>query len=172
MRSPAGRLVALGLVTLGPIAAGGCGAGEDAGYSSLAWDRPPHLYRASGGGTDRVLVGRVRNNSLRELTIEARRLRVLDADGRPLDTTGEFTVSLAHSLYGAYQRPTPFPLEERRRLGLIATIRPGLTAPLVVAFRPRGDERPPLRLDDGKGSLPIPSRVEGTAGTAGPPVTQ
>ena len=151
-----GAAPALALVLLG-----GCGGGDDNGgrFGPLEWEKQPLVSRATNLRSDRVLVGNVRNESFREVKLDAGNLMVRDSEGRRLRANAQFTAAFAHGLYGAYQKPNPLPEEERRRLGQIVTIKSGSTAPLVVAFRLRRGIRIPLRVDYGKGFLPVPSRA-------------
>jgi len=149
-----GAAPALALVLLG-----GCGGGDDKGgrFGPLEWEKQPLVSRATNLRSDRVLVGSVRNESFREVKLDAGNLTVRDSDHRRLRANARFAAAFAHGLYGAYQKPNPQPDEERRRLGQIVTIKSGKTAPLVVAFRLRRDTRTPLRVDYGEGFLTVPS---------------
>jgi hypothetical protein len=140
-----------------PVAA--CGQERDLGAGRLVWAKSPVLVRATNLPTDRVLIGTVRNNSLRPLRLVARDLRVRDARGRMVSAFAQFAAAFVHGLYGAYQRPDPLPEEELRRLGLLVRIDPGRTAPLVVSYRLRPRLAMPLAVDYGQGSLPIPLRA-------------
>jgi hypothetical protein len=148
------------LPVLAAVAVGGCGGGDRRfGEGTLVWAKPPALVRASNLATDRVLLGTIRNNSLRPLSLTASKLRVRDARGREVTAFAQFAASYAHGLYGAYQRPDPLPEEELRRLGLVLRLDPGKTAPLAVSFRMRRGLAGPLSVDYGQGVLPIPARA-------------
>jgi hypothetical protein len=154
------RPAALALAAAALVWLGGCRDGEDQrGTGPLSWTEPPVVQRTTQVRADRVLAGRVRNDSLRDLELDARELSVRDSDGRGLRVYAQFSPSFAHGLYGAAERPHPLPPEELRRLGLILSLRPGKITPLVVAFRVAREARPPLHIDYGKGLLPVPSRV-------------
>src|SRR5438105_4141640 len=100
------------------LAVAGCGGGGgDRGHEALVWDKRPHIFRVSRLPQDRVLVGAVRNDSTRVLRLKAADLRVRDAGGRTLETSALFLASYAHSLYGAFQKPHPYPELELHRLG-------------------------------------------------------
>jgi hypothetical protein len=107
-----------------------------------------------------VVIGTVRNDSFKDVKLDASKLTVKDGDGRPLRSSAQFAASFAHGLYGAYQKPNPLPPDELSRLGLRVTIRPGQSAPLTVAFRVRRETRQPVRIDYGEGLLPVPRRAE------------
>jgi hypothetical protein len=145
------------LAAVAVIALAGCG-GDEGGRGTLVWQGKPTLVRATTRPADRVLIGTVRNDSLRPVSLTARKLRVRDARGRPVPAFAEFAAAYAHSLYGAYQRPDPLPEDELVRLGLLVRIDPGKTAPLVVSYRLHRRLKLPLAVDYGQGFLPIPAR--------------
>lgn len=142
----------------------GCGAAPGGQFGSLGWVESPHVFRPERLPDDRVLIGEVRNESLRELALTAKDVRVRDASGLVLDSSAQFTNSFAHGLYGVFQRPDPLPPEEITRLGLAVTLAAGKSTPITVAFRLTNDAEPPFEVDYGVGALPVPEKVEPTAG--------
>ena len=156
----------LSVLVLGAAAlagATGCSGGNEDGdtrrVGPLSWTDPPRVVRPGRLKSDRVMIGTVRNDSSRDVTLAAEDVGIRDRDGRRLPGNARFAAAFAHGLYGAYQRPDPLPPNELRRLGLTVSIRPGETAPLVVAYRLKRTTQPPLRVDYGNGLLPVPRRV-------------
>ncbi|HVE67076.1 MAG TPA: hypothetical protein VNB64_00705 [Solirubrobacteraceae bacterium] len=137
---------------------GGAGAGESR-TGELVWEREPLVFRVRRIPTDRVLVGRVRNDSLRPLDIRSADVGVRDGGGRRLRSFAQFTESYVHGIYPAYQKPDPLPADEQERLGLIVRILPGDSAPLVVSYRTTPRDRGRLRVEWKRGSLPVPTRL-------------
>lgn len=149
-------------VALAAALAAGCGGSKDAtpDRGPLAWVGTPQVFVASSSGDERVLMGQVRNRGLREeMTFDAEKLVVRDAQGREVESQGRFIATYAHGLYGAFQQPSALPESELRRLGLRVRMKPGTDRPLYVAFRLRPGLKPPLRIDYGSGSLPVPEKV-------------
>lgn len=138
----------------------GCGGDDNnSGVGDLRWERPPSLVLTPGLPRDRVVVGTVRNDSLRPIELAAARLRVVDRRRRRLRTQAQFAAAYAHGLYGADYRPKTPPADEQRRLGLVISLDPGENAPLTVAYRLARDTDGPLAIDYGTGSLPVPRRI-------------
>lgn len=138
---------------LAALAVAGCGGGEDSqgGDRALVWADKPRVVESSEVKGARILMGRVRNNSLRRIELLSKDLRMLDAGGG--------RVKASFGFVGAYVRPDQprnrpeeeLPDVEKRRVGLIVTLEPGDAAPLTASWV---DGRPE-RIDYGKGSLPI-----------------
>jgi hypothetical protein len=145
----------------GALVVAGCGGGERPAQvrDPLAWAGTPLLFKATGLPRDRVLLGTVRNRSRRPVHLVAARISVRDSGGRAVRSWGQYVAGYAHGLYGAYQKPSPLPPGELRRLGLVIDLPPGRTAPLAVAFRLAAPASGPLRVDYGPGTLSIPART-------------
>jgi hypothetical protein len=152
------RTVAAAIAALA-IAPAACGGAGEGGTGTLRWERPPALVLAPGLPRDRVVVGTVKNDSLRKVELEASRLRVVDGDRRRLRTQARFAAAYAHGLYGADYRPQTPPEDEQERLGIVVALDPGESAPLNVAYRLPKRTRGALAIDYGEGSLPVPRRV-------------
>lgn len=121
----------------------------------LAWKGEVQVF-ASGIPTDEILYSAIENTSLRDVELEADRVRVLDADGRPLKASARFIASFAHGIFPwSDGDPGEF---ERRRLGEIATVKPGQVVPITLAWRTKQGAPRPVRVDLGPAELPIPSR--------------
>ncbi|MGH3440916.1 MAG: hypothetical protein ACRDUY_02510 [Nitriliruptorales bacterium] len=132
----------------------GCGGG--ASHGQLAWTRSPLVFAPPRLADDRVVVGQVRNTSLRPLRLDVREMVVRDSGGRALASSARFAAAFAHPLYGAFQKPSydePFELD---RLGVITELRPGETGPLYVAYRLREGSEPPISVEYGPGALELP----------------
>ncbi|HEX8102445.1 MAG TPA: hypothetical protein VF533_07535 [Solirubrobacteraceae bacterium] len=148
--------VALLVVLVGVAVAGPGGASSDG--ATVAWSGAPQVYKPPTLPRDRVMAGRVRNTSLRDVDLAVADIRLLDADGHPVRSTARFLAAYARGLYPPTQRPkTPNP-NEQRQLGEIVTIRPNQTAPLTVSWRVPPGGKPPVLVDLGRGrpSLRIP----------------
>ena len=132
------------------------GCGDDRGGGPrVAWQEKPLLVPHPDLPGERLLIGRLRNDSDRDLLMDVETVRVLDARGRPVRATVRFNEGAAHALYPPGDAPDESPREERERLGSAATVAPGRSTPLVVAWRTR-DGSPPVRIDFGDAELDLP----------------
>jgi len=134
----------------------GSGVGKTASTSPLAWKGHPKAFRQPDLPSDRVVLSAVRNISDKPLSLSASRLVVRDAAGKTLPSSAQFVAGYAHGLYGAFQKPSPLPPDELRRLGLVVTVAPGATVPLTVAWRLGKGSREPASIDYGAGRLQLP----------------
>jgi hypothetical protein len=142
------------LAALAPVACGG-----DDNTGDLAWVGEPSIVRQETLPRDRVLNGFVRNDSLRRITIEAKDVRAVDEDGKALRGQATFIRAYIHPLYPPTRPPSGgLPDAERIRLGQIARLEPGKKTHLSVAWRLAPGRKPPVRIEYGFGSLPIPGR--------------
>jgi hypothetical protein len=148
--------LALLMATMALAGCGGGGAGVRRG--DLVWAQPPLEFVPQGLASDRVVVGRVRNDSLRPLRLVAARLLVRDDTGRTLRSSVGFTTTYAHGLFGAFQQPSALPTEELVRLGRVVELRPGETAPFYVAWRMPASAQGPVHVDYGAADLTLPAR--------------
>lgn len=140
VRIAAGAAVVLAVGLAALLVAGGAG-GDDA-RASLSWKGKPLLMQ-NARPTDRIFAVRLRNDSLEDVDLVADEIRVLDADGRAVQSTARFLEAFAHGLYPWSQRPEDLGDFERRRLGEIATIKPGADVPLTLSWRvPAGRSHP------------------------------
>jgi hypothetical protein len=141
------------------LVADGCGDDNAGGARavSLVWKKPPRIYVPPTLKSDRILRGDVENGGFKKVRIEAADVKLLDRDGKQVPSVATFAPSYVHSLYAYNRRPTGgLPEEEKRRIGIVAEIKPGKSASLTVSWRePRGS-RTPVRLDYGRGSLELP----------------
>jgi hypothetical protein len=149
------------------LAGCGGGGGDPAGEPRVAWDGTPVL-RASTTGA-RVLSGTLKNGSSRELRLEAPDVKVLQADGEAVrSTTAVFSSSFVRSVFphnGVQPgSASDYPEAEQRRVGYLAVLDPGKTAPLTASWlEPRGAP-PAKRIMVGSSSLPVPEAAVTGAG--------
>lgn len=123
------------LITLAALAvlAAGCGGGEKA---AITWEGKPALVKPKELPRDRVLVGRIRNHTDHRLRLVAAEARIVDARGRVLRSTIRFASAYGHGLYSYDQQPKEGDPEfEKVRLGEVAEIPAGKTAPLTLSWR-------------------------------------
>lgn len=154
-------------------AAAGCGGGTGNSLATttaphagagLQWQGTPHVFRSRGLPHDRVVIARVRNAGTTTLHLVAARVRVRDARGRALQGSAGFTTTFAHGLYGVFQQPASGePVAEQIRLGKIAYLPPGGSAPFYAAWRMAPGAAGPVRVDYGAGTLALPAPQGQTA---------
>jgi hypothetical protein len=154
-RAPAAAIAAIVLALTPP----GCG-GSTTQYGALKWVDEPQLFQPKRLPDDRVLVGTVRNDGLARLTLYSSKVTVHDSTGRKIPASAGYVATFAHGLYGAFRKPDPLPPEELARLGYVVTLEAGKTSPLFVAFRLPPGAEPPFSINYGRGTLPVPERVQ------------
>jgi hypothetical protein len=154
----AGAFLAAAALLLG---ANGCGGddGEEAG--PLSWARAPLVFAPQTLPRDRVLSGRLRNDSLERVDLRAQDLKLVDRHGRPVKGSITFLSGFVHGLYPPTREPSRLPDSELLRTGRIARILPGKAAPITASWRTRPGRARPTRIDYGRGSLPVPEGVHG-----------
>ncbi len=136
----------------------GCGGNSTGGAKGLGWVHEPRLIRYPTLPNDRATSGEVRNDSERALQLDARKVRLLDAQGRGIaaTVTARFLAGFAHGLYSPTQfGPVRNPFE-LQRLGVKVVLAPKQVRPLTVAWRLKPGLPAPARVDYGAGSLPLP----------------
>ena len=142
-------------VALALAAVAGCGdGGDDAARAS--WDGRPIVAPHPELPRDRIATGRVRNDGGEELRLSVAQARVLDADGRPVEATVRFAAGTTHALYPPREAPKENPREQQERLGDAATIAPGESSPLTIAWHAADAGRAPVRVDLGPVDVPLP----------------
>jgi hypothetical protein len=137
------------------VAVTGCGA-EGKSANPLEWKTEPDVIVPPKLRGDRILRGDVTNGSLDRVVVEAKDIRLVDADGRQVGGTATFLSGYAHSIFPPTNQPSPYPESERQRLGKVARIEPGQSAPLTVSWHEPKGPRTPVRIDYGNGTLSIP----------------
>jgi hypothetical protein len=153
-----GRPIAVAAVALAALAPIACGGDDDGGGTGdLVWVGKPEVVRQETLPRDRVLVGFVRNDSLRRITIEAKDVHAVDEDGKALPGQATFIRAYIHPLYPPTRPPAGgLPESERVRLGQLARLEPGKRTHLTVAWRLEPGDKRAVRVEYGFGSLPIP----------------
>ena len=126
----------------------------DAG--KLSWKGEVQVF-ASGVPTDEILYSEIENTSLRDVDLDVEDVKVYGADGKPVRASVRFLAAFAHGIFPWSQKPDPLGDFERRRLGEVATLKPGQAIPVTLAWRvPKGTPRP-TRVDLGPADLKIPT---------------
>ena len=154
------RARALGLGAVFALAAAlPLACSDDEGVGDLAWVKRPNVYRQATLPRDRVLVGTIRNDSLRPIKVAATDVRPVDEGGNALRGNATFVRGYVHPLYPPTRPPAGgLPESELERTGRQLRLEPGQKAPLSVAWRLTPGAEAPVRIDYGSGSLPIPER--------------
>jgi hypothetical protein len=147
------------------VALGGCSSGGDDKKPSggLAWDGAPQVFRPRDLPNDRVLIGQVVNNGSKTLHLNATKLVVRDASGRRLKSSGAYTATFAHGLFGAFQQPSQVPQKEAARLGHDIFLIPKDKSPFFAAWRIPAGSKGPFRVEWGGGELEAPEKVRAAA---------
>jgi hypothetical protein len=147
-----GLLSALALVFVVVVPAG-CGGGDDLGSGDLVWEQKPRVFTNPKLPDDRVLTGRVRNDSLEVVTLVARDLEVRTEGGDEMENGAIFSPTFIRGVF-PQNRGDDIPESEQLRIGLRARLEPGKTAPLTVSWRQQGERA--VLVDYGAGALPVP----------------
>ncbi len=142
-----------GLLLLGERNGGATQAATD--DAQLQWRTKPNLILVPALPRDRILTGHVRNASLRAVDLAIDRVQVLDAAGHRLKATALFAQHFSHGLYpwSMHVKGSKF---ERRRIGRIATIKPGQDVPLTLSWRVAADGAEPVEVRFDGGTLALP----------------
>ena len=146
------------VVPLSLMSFGGGGTGPRPVRATLGWDGTPQQTGVPGLPRDRILTGRLTNESLRPAELDVEDVKVLDAAGRQLPSTVRFASAFAHGLFSPesinrYGKPGQ---AERRRLGEIATVNAGESVPITLSWRlrPDGSRAAAVQLGDSRVTLP------------------
>jgi hypothetical protein len=137
----------------------GCGGG-DAKKTGLGWDGKPQVFSLKDLPSDRVLIGQVVNNGPKTLHLSAAKLSVVDGSGKPLKSSGAYTATFGHGLFGAFQQPSKIPQAEASRLGRDIYLIKGQTSPFFSAWRIPAGSHGPFRIRWGGGELVAPAEVK------------
>jgi hypothetical protein len=139
------------------VGAPGCGGDDDRGAAGpLSWKRAPRVFVPERLPSDRVMSGRIRNDSLERVDLTAEDVKLLDDHGHRVVASVTFLAGFVHGLYPPTREPGRLPDAELLRTGRIARILPGKLAPITVSWRTRPGQERATRLDYGRGFLPVP----------------
>lgn len=143
-------LAAIAIASIVTVA-GGSGGG---GGAALAWSGKVRVIDSSIP-TDRILYTKLENTSLENLDLVAKDVRVIDARGREVRSSASFLAAFAHGIY-SWSMQGEAGESERRRLGQIATVKPGQSVPVTLAWSvPKGGEQP-VKVDFGPADVALP----------------
>jgi hypothetical protein len=146
---------ATALALLALLTGCGGGGGDAKGGGPLTWDKAPYSGTPSELlPDDHVVLGTVRNDSLRRLRVYYKDVRLVTADGKVVPAAVRFTNTPGHGLYPPTREPNSVKESEDLRIGRAIKLEPGKTAPLVVAWR--GDAKP-VAVDYRTGRLALPA---------------
>lgn len=155
------RAALAAVVAVFGVGGAGCGGGgSDA--ESVSWKGDPIVVRQPLLPDDTIVSGTIRNSTGRTLDLNADDVRLVDEHGHAIPQhTARFSVGVTHQLYPPRDAPKEGdPDFLRRRLGELATVRPGETVPLVVSWRLRPGQAPPVRVELGGGvSVELPDEA-------------
>jgi hypothetical protein len=148
--------IAAGTAAILVAGCGGGGEGADEAAGPVKWAGTPKLLAQPSLPGDRILGGKIRNDSRERITLQSKDVRVVG--GR--DGGGRFVETFVHGNIPVELQPGPEqPLPSRTRLGYTVTLDPGEVAPLVVTYRvERGTRARAVTLRPGV-RLSIPDRT-------------
>lgn len=138
------------------IVASGCG-GASGSAGPLQWQGKPRVFTPQGLPRDRVMSGRLKNESLRRVDLTVGELTLRDDEGKEVPGSAVFLYGFVHGLYPPTRQPKRVPDAELLRTGRIARILPGKSTPITVSWRGPANGGQPVRLDYKRGSLELPT---------------
>jgi hypothetical protein len=121
---------------------------------ALVWSGDADVFTHPTLPGDRVLTAKLRNEGLHPLRVDIGDVRLMDANGRPVEATPVFLQAFGKSLWAAGRGPAQVPDTELQRTGRIAVLRPGEEVPLTIAWHAKDGD--PVRVDYGRGWLALP----------------
>jgi hypothetical protein len=121
---------------------------------ALVWSGDADVFTHPTLPGDRVLTAKLRNDGLHPLRVDIGDVRLMDANGRPVEATPVFLQAFGKSLWAAGRGPAQVPDTELQRTGRIAVLRPGEEVPLTIAWHAKDGD--PVRVDYGRGWLALP----------------
>ena len=151
-------VVAVGGVAIVMVSRAG-GDEQDKSFGHVTWDQPPRVFQVATLPRDRILTGRLRNDSLKEIVLKARGgdVKLVDAEGRPVEHTVLFADGYSRDIYPPRDGRVP-PEADQERLGLRAKIKPGESRPITLSWRVRRAGRVPVRMEFPGGVLSLPKQ--------------
>jgi hypothetical protein len=156
-------LLAMAALALGAAGCGGhggapasAGAAVEAGEGDgpLRWAAPPQVYTPETLPGDRILTGRLRNQSVRRVRVNLADLKVLARNGDAVAAQPVFLQTFGKSLWSPGRGPDAMPDTELQRTGRLAWVAPGEEVPITVAWHARAGR--PAAVDYGEGLVPVP----------------
>jgi hypothetical protein len=124
--------------------------GSDAG--KLAWKGKVQVFQ-SGVPTDRILYTQLENVSLRDVDLDTQNVELFDEDGKKVRSATIFLAAFAHGIFPYDTDVSDF---EKRRLGKIATLKPGQAVPVTMSWSVPKGAKPPVRADFGAADIAVP----------------
>ena len=155
-RRAVGRRTRALAAALALAAIAGCGGGDGGASGDLVWVAGPRVLVPPALPGDRILRGRVQNDSLRRIELDSTDLRLVSHDGRRVSGSTAFLGSFIRSVEPYNSGPLDLPDDELERLGRKLKLDPGDRAPLTVSWRE--SQGRPSQIDYGTGSLSVPSK--------------
>ena len=136
----------------------GCGGGGDGDRPGAAvrWEGDPRVLSPPTAESDRTLQGVVRNDGPEPVELDATSVELRDAEDRRVPGTAVFLTGYVRPGESQNRGRAELSRQERERLGKVARVDPGATAPLVVSWRTR--DGAPVRVVFPGGSLPVPGQ--------------
>jgi hypothetical protein len=147
---------ALGLLAVAVVAVLLARPGDAPAGPSVAWEGAPEIVRVPELPRDRILVGRIRNTAGEPLRLAAEGVAVRDGAGAPLRATARFAAGFGHALYSPADAPDEVAENEQLRLGTVAELEPGATAPLTLSWRIPAGSEPPVAVEVAGATLRLP----------------
>jgi hypothetical protein len=144
------------LAVVAAVLLAGCGGGK----ATLEWNGKPQVFSLRDLPSDRVLIGQVVNRGSKTLHLSAARLSVTDESGKLLKSSGAYTATFGHGLYGAFQQPSEVPQAEASRLGRDIYLITGQKSPFYAAWRIPAGSKGPFKIKWGGGALEAPAEVK------------
>lgn len=148
-------LVAVGVVVAVVVFSRSSDEGSK-GYGRVTWERKPMVFRVKTLPRDRILSGRLRNDSFKEVDLMARRdIKLVDRRGRPVVHTAIFAEGYSRDIYPPRDR-RQLPESDQVRLGYKAKLKPGQSRPITLAWRVASADRAPVGVRLPGGVLRLP----------------
>ena len=169
------RRLLIGLAALGlGLGAAGCGSdgsspataasppaadAADSAPGGLAWVGEPVVFTPEGLPSDRIVTGKLRNDTGKPLELRVDRVEVRDGADTPFETSVRFVQAFGHGLYGPGGPPAPLKASQfdQKRLGERVVLEPGAERPVTVAWRLPKGSADATQVQIGSLELPLPA---------------
>ena len=152
----AGGVLIAAVAVLVALGRGGEGATAQAPTVRLQWEGVPKVLKVEELPNDRILSGRIRNTSLREVQLDVDRIEIVDAQGRRVKHSARFLSAFAHGIQPPANQEKLTGTFERTRLGELAKLKADVSAPLTLSWRVPPGRPQPVEVRFGGGSLRLP----------------